>query len=333
MNSPAVAPVDLTPAQLLTDIAAEYRTCEFATMTRSGIPVAWPAVCLIAPEGDRITLTTSVAFPVKAFNVRRDPRVALLFSDPTGTGRDDLPQVLVQGTATCPDEIRTSPAGLEDYWLRLWERQPGSMPTSGALARIMDAYYLRLVLTVTPQVVRTLPALRREPAPALPAPARRDRSPWAETLRRATGYDDAVLATAPAGGAPELVRVHVAADTEQHVLRLRAVAGGRLPAPGGRANLLGHRHDDRLDTLRQFGVVGTLVPDHEGRSPGAGLALRPERVLPAPIPGSPVDLVRTVRRMRRSSGDYLAARGLPRPVVAWQEFDDLKHRQAPPEPG
>ncbi len=38
------------------------------------------------PETGKFLLTTSVALPVKAFNIRRDPHVALLFSDPTGSG-------------------------------------------------------------------------------------------------------------------------------------------------------------------------------------------------------------------------------------------------------
>ncbi len=58
--------------------------------------------------------------------MRRDPRVALLFSDPTASGLAAPEQVLVQGTATCPDEIVTAPGPWPDLWLRIRERQPSS---------------------------------------------------------------------------------------------------------------------------------------------------------------------------------------------------------------
>jgi hypothetical protein len=54
-------------------------------------------------------ITTSVGLKQKALNVRRDPRVSLLFSDPTASGLADPPAVLVQGEVTSPDEVRTSP--------------------------------------------------------------------------------------------------------------------------------------------------------------------------------------------------------------------------------
>ena len=104
-------------------IVEQYRTCEFATLSKSGVPIAWPTVPLRRPDGT-FTLTTSIALPQKAYNIRRDPRVALLFSEPTGSGVVGAPQLLVQGTATCPDQIVTDVRGLEDYWRRLYERQP-----------------------------------------------------------------------------------------------------------------------------------------------------------------------------------------------------------------
>jgi hypothetical protein len=49
----------------------------------------------------------------KAFNVRRNPHVSLLFSDATGSGLTDPPMVLVQGDAAVSDQILTSFNGLE----------------------------------------------------------------------------------------------------------------------------------------------------------------------------------------------------------------------------
>ena len=131
----------------------EFRTCEFSTLARDGTPIAWPVVALWRPEEGRFVITTSVGLKQKALNVRRDPRVSLLFSDPTASGLADPPAVLVQGETTSPDEVRTSPAGFEEYWRRLFERQPkGSMYSANPLARyLFDCYYMRLYIFVRPR--------------------------------------------------------------------------------------------------------------------------------------------------------------------------------------
>ena len=88
-----------TPEQA--DVISAYRTCEFATVSRSGTPIAWPVVTWQRPDG-AFVLTTSIAFPQKAYNIRRTPQVALLFSDATASGLADPPQILVQGIAILP---------------------------------------------------------------------------------------------------------------------------------------------------------------------------------------------------------------------------------------
>ena len=45
--------------------------------------------------------------PQKAFNIRRNPKVSMLFSEPTGSGIDVPGAVLVQGDATAYDRIPT----------------------------------------------------------------------------------------------------------------------------------------------------------------------------------------------------------------------------------
>ena len=59
-------------------------------------------------------------------NVRRDGRVALLFSDPTGSGHSNPAQIFIRGIADCPPELTTSPAALEESWSMLFWRQPSS---------------------------------------------------------------------------------------------------------------------------------------------------------------------------------------------------------------
>ncbi len=138
------------------DVLFAYRTCEFATLAKDGTPIAVPVSPVILPEQERIVITTSIGLPNKAFNVRRDGRVSLLFSDPTASGLDHPPAVLIQGDAVCPDRIETWTPELEQLWRMLDERQPVSkMYVRNALTRyLMDWYYMRLVIWVTPRRVR-----------------------------------------------------------------------------------------------------------------------------------------------------------------------------------
>ncbi len=137
------------------EVFREFRTCEFSTQARDGTPITWPLVTLWRPEERRFVLTTSIGFPQKAFNIRRNPRVSLLFSDPTASGLKNPPAVLVQGDAEAPDRIRTSPNHLPEYWRRLFEIQPaGKMYGSNRPMRyLMDWYYMRLYVSVRPRRV------------------------------------------------------------------------------------------------------------------------------------------------------------------------------------
>ena len=309
---------DLAPVAALTDLAdvlATYRTCELATTTKTGTAITWPAVCWFDQAAGELVLTTSIGLPRKALNIRRDPRVALLFSDPTGTGRTDLPQVLVQGTARCPDVIQTSPVGLEPYWRQLWRHQPGSAGYGASpLDRwIFDFYYMRLVMTVTPRSVSTRPPLVRTAPPAALRPSRRGRSPYPEAVRGIAGYADAVLATVAGDAAPVLRRVRPTADPATGGLRLQGADPADLTGVTS-ANLLLHRHDDRLAGLRQLGLVGTLDAGTDG------VRLHPTRVLASTVPSNPLALAPTLRRLRRTAQRYLDRRGLDRPVIPWAEY-------------
>ncbi len=147
--------LDHLPAHVR-DALFAYRTCEFATFAKDGTPVTVPVSPMILPEQDRIVITTSIGLPNTAFNVRRDGCVSMLFSDPTASGLDHPPVVLIQGDAICPDQIETWTPELEHLWRMLDERQPSSrVYVRNALTRsLMDWYYMRLLIWVTPRSVR-----------------------------------------------------------------------------------------------------------------------------------------------------------------------------------
>lgn len=133
-----------------------YRTCELSTMARDGTPITTPVSPVILPEDGRVLITTSIGLPNKAFNVRRDGRVSLLFSDPTGSGLARPPAVLIQGDAVCPEQVETWTPELARLWRILAARQPASnVYASNPLTRwFFDWYYMRLLIWVTPRRIR-----------------------------------------------------------------------------------------------------------------------------------------------------------------------------------
>lgn len=151
MRPPSRRAIDLPPA--VGAVFREFRTCEMSTLLRDGTPITWPTLPFWRPDEGRFIVTTSIALAQKAYNVRRNPRVSLLFSDPTASGLEDPPAVLVQGDAEAPDEVVTSVAGFEEELREAFRRQPGSgVYSSNPFMRyFMDWYYMRLMIHVTPR--------------------------------------------------------------------------------------------------------------------------------------------------------------------------------------
>lgn len=130
----------------------EFRTCEFSTLARDGTPITWPMLPFWRPDTRVFMTTTSIGLPDKAFNIRRNPRVSVLFSDSTGSGLKTPPTVLVQGQAAAPDVIHTSIGGYEKEVKLVYQRQPsGAVWSSNPFFRwYFDWYFMRLEITITP---------------------------------------------------------------------------------------------------------------------------------------------------------------------------------------
>ena len=141
-----------------------FLTCEMTTIGKTGRPITWPVMPLYWEQRGQFVLFTSIGLPQKAFNVRQNPHVSLLFSDPTGSGLTDPPMVLVQGDAAVTDQILTSFSGLEPELhdlvktqaLKMLLRQPAmKMYISNPLSRyLMDWYFMRLIITLTPRRIQ-----------------------------------------------------------------------------------------------------------------------------------------------------------------------------------
>jgi Pyridoxamine 5'-phosphate oxidase len=137
----------------------QVRTCEFPTLAKDGTPITWPTVALYEPAKGRFVITTSIGLPHKAYNVRRTPKVAMLYSNPTGSGLAAPPAVLVQGEAVCPDQVLTQSDELDALGRLVMVRQPVSAKYSAnPLTRwLMGWYMMRLLIYVTPRRIRWWP--------------------------------------------------------------------------------------------------------------------------------------------------------------------------------
>ncbi|MFJ3671241.1 pyridoxamine 5'-phosphate oxidase [Streptomyces sp. NPDC090106] len=289
------------------DVLDAYRTCEFVTLGRDGTPLTWPTAVRRREDGT-LLLSTSLAFAQKALNVRRDGRVALLFSDPTGSGLDHAPQIFVGGRAECPDAIMTGPQGAEEYWQMLFERQPHSRSYLAApMRRLMDWYYLRLLITVTPEQLTV-----RSPLQPLTPPEPGPPSPLLGAAQLAR-FPTAVLGARDASGAPVLARTRPVATDDGFTVVLPADCA----ATPGPASLLVHRHDERLNHMHNALVRGQL------RENGDGWLLVPSKVIEPMGSGRPTDAIRVLRHTRQATNRYLERRGLQRPRVQWDEFRKL----------
>ena len=139
----------------------KFWTCEFTTLAKDGTPITWPILPIFQPALYRFVFLTSIGTPQKLFNIRRNRRVSLLYSDPTGSDLIDPPAVLVQGEAQAGDQIITSMAqvdkqirlDMQEQGRRLLKHQPAiALYTNNRLSQyLMDWYFMRLLITIQPR--------------------------------------------------------------------------------------------------------------------------------------------------------------------------------------
>jgi hypothetical protein len=303
-------------------------TAEVTTLGRDGMASAWPMVPLWLPERGRFVLSTSIGFPAKIAHLRRDPRIALLFSDVTGSGLDRPPVVLVQGTATVSDGPLTLSDDLLAHWRRVNALQPVSRHfSSTAPARwFMDWYYVRFVLEVSPHRVlwwpdrdtTTAPKVLDvagvaddpggpvPPEPGLPAP---HGGATGDLVARLARFDDAVLTARDDRGRPVAVRGRPRVEGDR-VVWPDAPGTGLVAGP---AALLCHGHDEKLWNLRAFSARGRIDPGPGGD----GWTFRADRVVDGTGMHGPLGDLAGFVAARRTAGRWLARRGLERPRVPW----------------
>lgn len=136
------------PAELLPLFDAAITT-EYASLTRRGTPLTYPLNPYISEDGCSLEVTTGLSYPSKAERARRNPKVALLFSDPVGTNMERPPVVLVQGMAAVRDADLQG--NTDRYLRRSFKKFPLAYSgTPAFMLQRMPWYFARIWIQVTP---------------------------------------------------------------------------------------------------------------------------------------------------------------------------------------
>lgn len=279
------------PADVL-PIFEHALTCEFASVSRTGRPITWPLTPFVGDEGRTIDVSTGLTYPSKAERARRNPKVALLFSDPVGSGLERPAMVLVQGLASVRDADLQANTDL--YVRRSLSKLPAPWRgTPGFVVRRQGWYWVRIWVQVTPVRIlwwpggRTdVPPHRWEAAadlqapPSDPPPPGRPPSPWqerpaswrhrAEYALRALGTP--VLTVVGAHGYPSLIRVR-AAELDENGFALSLPPGAEGMAHGGQASLTFHAHAEEIVGQENAVFVGRLAPARAGGGDRVGFTV------------------------------------------------------------
>ena len=294
-----------------------FITTEYTTVDRRGQPISWPVTPYYRRGDACIDISTGLGYPKKAKDARLNPKVAMLFSDPTGCGMKDAPQVLVQGTADVDDADLD--ANRERYLRESAAKLPETvkMAPPKALRRFFDWYYTRIYVHVRPERVYVwlggdatnepqlfdahMEEVRsghdEEPA-AAHAPAEGGAMAWDDRMDElGSRYPQAVLSLVAPDGFPFSVRLPIAVDRDAHRIRLGGGVLG-LPVQPGLACLTAHDHHPRFIWQRNFQVRGDLVEED------GGWALIPHKL----IGGFELPPSSTIARYRLNAGRIIRYR-------------------------
>jgi hypothetical protein len=305
-----------------------FVTTEFTTVDGRGQPITWPLTPYYRPGDPCIDVTTGLGYPKKAKDARANPKVSLLFSDPTGCGMEDTPQVLVQGTAQVDD--RDLAANRERYKREIAEKLPGTRSETPpkVFERLLDWYYTRIYVHVRPERVYVWPGgdVTAEPQlfdahleevrsghdeepDAAHAGVEGGATSWDERMDElGARYPAAVVSLVAPDGFPFSVRLPIELDREARLIRLGGAPVG-VPWQPGLACVTAHDHHPDFKWQRNFQVRGDLVEED------GAWAVVPHKLvggfeLP---PGSLVQRMRLnmrkMRRYRRTAKRELAERG------------------------
>jgi hypothetical protein len=291
-----------------------FITTEYTTIDAAGQPITWPVTPYYTTGAPCIDVTTGIGYPKKAGDARANPKVALLFSEPYGSGLASPPIVLVQGCAQV-DDVDLE-ANRERYARESLEKLPATakLHPPAPIQKLMGWYYTRIYVHVRPERVYvweggdigTQPQLfdthmeeirsghSEEPESFHAQPAG-GATAWDERMTElGQRYRTAVLSIVSPDGFPFAVRVPVSVDHAARQIRLEAEPVG-VPLQPGLACLTAHAHGEHFTWQENFQVRGDLV------ATDAGWAIVPHRLVGGfELPRSRIEMFKSnARKVRR----------------------------------
>jgi hypothetical protein len=287
-----VSTVTATLPPEVREVFERFITCEYTTIDARQQPIVWPVTPYYSSGAPTLDTTTGLGYPKKANDARRNPHVALLFSDPTGSGIESGIQVLVQGAAEVDDRDLT--ANRKRYERESAVKLPGArgVRIPRLLHGVFGWYVNRIYVKVRPERVFVWPAgeltqppqihdshleevrsgQSEEPLEVHEPPAGGALA-WDERMEElGDRYQTGVLAWVAPDGFPLVVRVPISLDAGSRQVSLGVEPAG-LPLAEGLACLTAHGHGADFGWRENFQVRGDLVRT------GAGWALVPHKLV------------------------------------------------------
>ncbi len=265
------------------DAFSRFVTTEFTTIGAKRQPITWPVTPYYTDGGPSIDISTGLGYPKKADDAKRNPRVSLLFSDPTGSGLGGTGQVLVQGIAEVDDADLA--ANRERYWRESNVKLPATkkMHPPKPVRAMIGWYYTRIYVLVRPERVFVWPGPDVTAEPEIhdchleevrsghtEEPGAEHGAPiggpavWDERVDElGRDYETAAVTWLAPDGFPLSVRLPIRVDAPAKAIQLGAEPAD-LPMIEGRACLTVHRHAPDFTWQNNFQVRGDLERGPDG---------------------------------------------------------------------
>ena len=124
--------------------------CEFTVISQIGRPITHPLLPLFDSEEGRLYVTSSVLFSRKLDHVKRNPKVAVLFSNREGLRVSPYRIVLVKGTAKIgEDDVHH---GWEKL-LPLWRKKEPYIDNFVKMRYALPLFWERSIIEIAPSKV------------------------------------------------------------------------------------------------------------------------------------------------------------------------------------
>ncbi len=121
--------------------------CEFTVISPTGRPITHPLLPLYDPEESRLYVTSSVLFCKKMDHIKKNPKVAVLFSNREGMRVSPYRAVLVKGNAKIGEE------DVHHGWeklLPIWRRKEPYIDNFVKMRYALPLFWERSIVEIDP---------------------------------------------------------------------------------------------------------------------------------------------------------------------------------------